>query len=329
VELLIVIAIISVLLSLISSAVWKALVTANRVRNQNEISQLSTAVESFKQKFGIYPPSRILLGEQITDYFKDGYGMSQPRSQFHQDSFAMLTTIFPRLNFRKGLFGIHWDGQRNPTGPVILEGDQCLVFFLGGIPQFDQNGKPFCSGFSTNPEDPTYHVTTKPGSDTIPLFFEFDSSRLVQRTPPSAFLSYRDTYATRNSGTPYAYFSSYKTRNGYNRYFGLPYNLGSSDCTSLNLWPYAEGPITGLSGTTLPTSWRYLNPNTFQIISAGADGTFGKGSNPTLPNPFWSPDRAGNTEANRGTLDRPAPAPPQAGLDDQSNFYDSTLGTGS
>src|SRR5438552_15412394 len=69
VELLIVIAIISVLISLISAAVWKAFVASNRVRNHNEISQLALAVENFKQKFGIYPPSRIILCEQFDFYF--------------------------------------------------------------------------------------------------------------------------------------------------------------------------------------------------------------------------------------------------------------------
>src|SRR5262249_1485200 len=43
--------------------------------------------------------------------------------------------------------GIDWlPGQ---PGPVTLEGHQCLVFFLGGIPV---NG--VCTGFSSNPANP-------------------------------------------------------------------------------------------------------------------------------------------------------------------------------
>jgi general secretion pathway protein G len=335
IELLIVVAIISVLLSLISAAVWKAVVTANRVRNQNEISQLATAVENFKQKFGIYPPSRILLGERITDYFRDGNGKSQPYSQFHLDSYAMLTTIFPRLDFSKSLF-IDWDGNRLPSPPVVLEGDQCLVFFLGGIPQVE-NGRPFCSGFSTNPVDPTYHVRN--GGDTIPPFFEFDSSRLVampqalrvnglvdgtskQGLPgiSSSHFSFLDTYGN----VPYAYFSSYKTRNGYNRYATILWSgKPSSDCASLGVWPYAEG---------LSPSARYLNPNTFQIISAGANGArlatskmkFGRGTEAGNTNAVWTPALAGNSQAIWGY-----DGDKQAGADDQSNFYDSTLATSS
>jgi prepilin-type N-terminal cleavage/methylation domain-containing protein len=325
VELLIVIAIIGLLVSLISAAVWKATATANRVRNQTEISQLATAVESFKQKFGIYPPSKILLGERITDYFKDGNAKTQPISPFHLDSYATLTTIFPRLDFSKAFF-IDWDGNRALSPPVILEGDQCLVFFLGGIPQVDGNGRPFCSGFSTNPADPTYHV--QKNGDTIPPFFEFDSTRLMvlpnQFRPASGYLSYRDTYGR----VPYAYFSSYKTRNGYNRY-----GTASSDCDTLGVWPYAES--ISAAGVN---AWRYLNPNTFQIISAGANGAlimkkntgFGRGSDPNdlaqRLDPSWTPTRAGNAQANRGYADPPPPATP-SGIDDQSNFYDAPLGT--
>src|SRR5207253_9071458 len=65
----------------------------------------------------------------------------------------------------------------------------------------------------------------------------------------SDLYSSRDTYGS----VPYAYFSSYKTRNGYNRF-------ASTDCPSLGVWPYAEA---------LTPTVRYLNPNTFQIISAG------------------------------------------------------------
>jgi hypothetical protein len=285
------------LVSLISAGVWKATVTANRVRNRSEISQLEIALESFKNKFGIYPPSQILLGERISDYNpnpKDPPALAQLKV----DSLQALTTIFPRLDFSKSFF-IDWDGNRSLSPAVILEGDQCLVFFLGGIPQVDASGRLFCSGFSTNPSDPTYHVQ-KPNTETIAPFFEFDSARLLKRTQ-SNFLSYRDTHGT----TPYAYFSSYKTRNNYNRY-------GTSDCASLKVWPYAEGA----SASGLNSTWRYQKPSNFQIISAGADGLFGRGSDPSIPNSFWTPANAGTSPASAG-----------AGQDDQANFYDTTLGT--
>lgn len=332
VELLIVIAIISVLLSLVSSAVWKAVVTANRVRNQSEISQLATAVENFKQKFVIYPPSRIVLCEIYDYYFQGNKRGNPPKSPLHADSIQFLQAIWPRINFdfqnKTGLGtgtrwnGIDWNGDGKPTpGEMWLEGDQCLVFFLGGIPGVDPTSPPgnprrFCGGFSTNPQNPAFQ-TIAVGTETIPPFFEFQSDRLIQlptsvRTSPSpsGFYSYKDTY----SNVPYAYFSSYKTSNGYNRY-------NSSDCDSLGVWPYAEG--------LLPTP-RYRNSTTFQIISAGANGLivgkknmgFGRGTDLSNPNSIWTPQLAGSSQAAWGYNNDK-----QAGVDDQSNFYDSTLGT--
>src|SRR5438105_3304780 len=98
VELLIVIAILALLVSLLSAAVWKALATSSRVRNQNEISQLAVAVENFKAKFGIYPPSRIILCEQYDYYFQGNNRGNAPKSPLHQDSILFLQQMWPRIN---------------------------------------------------------------------------------------------------------------------------------------------------------------------------------------------------------------------------------------
>ncbi len=351
VELMIVIAIISVLVSLVSAAVWKAVASANRVRNQNEIRQLALAVENFKQKYGVYPPSRIVLCEKYDYYFVNNNRASGVfKSTLHGDSVAILQQIWTRINFdflnKAGLttrgIGIDWNGNGQlDDGQVLLEGDQCLVFFLGGIPG-PPASTPFTTGFSTNPQNPAFH-TIAVGSETNAPLFEFSSDRLTRNTPRNApysvstdprnplpvaplHYSYLDTYR----GAPYAYFSSNKTRNGYNRYFSIALlsntTTPTSDCDSLGVWPYAEG-------LNPP---RYLNPNSFQIISAGANGTmqavhnmgFGQGTNLNKNSPIWSTILAGGTEANRG-YNEPVSAPPQAGIDDQSNFHESTLGSGS
>ena len=96
----------------------------------------------------------------------------------------------------------------------------------------------------------------------------------------------------------------YARDNNYNPYFST---FNSSDCASLGVWPYAEA---------LTPTPRYLKKNTFQIISAGADGMFGPGTNLTLGNAayVWS----------AGT----AVSIPQAGKDDQTNFAQSVLAAG-
>src|SRR5262249_27072662 len=98
--------------------------------------------------------------------------------------------------------------------------------------------------------------------------------------------------------------SAYKKKNGYNRYFGLAGVPGNtlSDCNTLGVWPY-RGPKD------------FLKPDSYQIVSAGADHSFGQGSPPTATVP-WTPIVASNFYPE---------GPP--GHDDQSNFYDLLLGS--
>ena len=171
---------------------------------------------------------------------------------------------------------------------MVLSGDQCLVFFLGGMVV---GSPPEAQGFSTDSRNPTRLDT-----DRIGPFYSFPSNRLSQ-VNGNGFFSYNDPY-----GTPYAYFSSYKTPNGYNRYFNL---FKNSDCFNFNnlvVWPYYS------------SAGKYHNPKSFQIISAGKDNTFGctkSGLDPSDPNPTpWSPGNASG-----------------AFEDDMSNFHDSVLGS--
>lgn len=240
VELLVVILIIAVLVSLLAGAVTRALGTANRTRNRAEIGQLASAVENFKAKFGIYPPSRIVLVES-GDYTPPAPALTQ----LYADSVATLRRLWPRL-----AFPIDWNGNGTTTQTFVLYGDQCLVFFLGGI-QDTASGRPACLGFSTSPTKPALPPTAA-NMERIGPFFEFESGRLRAIhavggvTVP--FYSYFDTYG----GAPYAYFSSYKTRNGYNRYLAL----GTSDCrifccasSSLraSTWSFTSLPVESIA----------------------------------------------------------------------------------
>src|SRR5437667_755271 len=134
--------------------------------------------------------------------------------------------MFPNIDINIWKVGIDWNGNQTLDGPYILEGDQALVFALGGIPA--RPTPPQCLGFSTNPRNPADATTT----DRIGPFFEFKSERLVLLSPSDPtnprsrqHYSYADVYSSTDgngtllSGAPYAYFSSYKTANGYNRYY--------------------------------------------------------------------------------------------------------------
>jgi hypothetical protein len=178
---------------------------------------------------------------------------------------------------------------------VVLEGDQCLVFFLGGI-----GGT---HGFSTNGANPAQNPNANPNpnpalawGDRVAPFYEFNPSRLmdpklVVPTRPSspAFPVYIDPYRK----MPFEYFSSYKQRNGYGRYSAT---FGNSDCSLVPNGAYNDGA----------TPPNYYDPEGFQIISAGRDKLFGPGG-------AW-------TQVTASTM-------PQAGRDDLTNFYDKLMGT--
>jgi prepilin-type N-terminal cleavage/methylation domain-containing protein len=374
IELLTVIAIIGVLASLLTVATMKSLRYAEDVRAHNDLRQLSdAAATAFMTKFQLpYIPSRLVLAEQINDYFTNPPTNTTFKSAVHQDSLEFLQRMWPRITELSGgnliwsvsdpsyqpspLAYIDWNGNGLPDTPeVILEGDQCLVFFLGGIPQLTTaSGVPGCLGFSASPTNPA-----APGGTRIGPFYQFDSTRLVNwnaagnnflhtgGASPNPYYSYLDAYSSAGGitnsagfltvpiarGAPYAYFSKYKSDNGYNRYAGLNMPTATlppvSDCDSLGrlftptanqanrLWPYAAN---GPTSTSTGRPFQYQNASSFQIICAGRDGKFGSGSFLTADNSHnlfvnntWTPASA------RGDTTDP-------GFDDLASFYSNNLG---
>jgi general secretion pathway protein G len=312
VELLIVVGIIAIIVSLLSSAVFRTIQAGRRAAVGSEINQLSIALETFKAKYGTYPPSRFLVSNTYTDYsVPTGDPVMDP---LRAQSLAYINQFWPRIVWS----GIDWTGGQLttiPAGGLVLQGDQCLVFFLGGIPTV-ANGVNGCLGFATNPQNPTQLG----GSFYSPFYDGFQSNRLIQRgcynnkgvlvnSPLPPFFSFQDYYQQQ----PYLYFSSGKRRNGYNP---LMLSTGAgSDAISLvdgtgnlvSIAPYYQ--------STGPT--QYLNPSSHQIICAGKDGKFGAGGILLPPTP------AGAWTSTNAAQFYPGSVP---GADDQSSFYSALLG---
>lgn len=269
VELIVVIAIIAVLAGILVVALSGAWFTGRQAQNTHDIRQLEIAVQAFKTKYGIYPPSKIYLAPtRAAINTGDGSG----------ESLGYLTRIWPRLS---ATATIDWSGGAGYAG--WLDGDQCLVFFLGGIP--DQT-TPGCLGFGTDPTNPTNFT-----NGSSPPLFDFAANRLFKRAG-SPFYSYMDIYGNAaDPSQPFVYFSSGKRSNGYEA--GLAQVIAGLN----NVRPYQR------------PAGRYLNPNTFQIISAGPDRIFAGAATGLV----WTPS-AGQWAANT------------SGHDDQSNFSGSKLG---
>jgi prepilin-type N-terminal cleavage/methylation domain-containing protein len=266
IELIVVIAIIAVLVALTTAAVVQVLNKGPEVQTRDDISQMETALATFKSKFKVYPPSYILLSNNSLDY--KPASPDDGKNWLREHSIRALNRIWPQLDWTSG---IDWSGGVSGFRNAILEGDQCLVFFLGGIPDQTNGG---CLGFATNPKNPT--AVLNPNAGRIPPFFTFPTDRLFQRNSNTqntkylpnlpatvkAFYSCQDAFKNEdasNAKVPYVYFSSNNRTNGY---------LSSTVET-----------VGGLSAYLVKTSpvTDYHNAHSFQIISAGADGLYGAG----------------------------------------------------
>jgi prepilin-type N-terminal cleavage/methylation domain-containing protein len=309
IELLVVIAIIAILAGLLLAGVMIALRKGPEVQNRNDLLQLKQALEKFKTRYGQYPPSRIRLRANIADY-------RPPKrvDALDDESVSFLALMWPQI---AGASNIPWaGGTAMPPAGFVLEGDQCLVFFLGGPPV--GNNKPgLMGGFSTNPLNPVDPTNINRKKD-----FDFEAARLFNRVGGTyPFFSYYDVYGKQ----PFIYFSSNKRPNGYVPVWlnSQKYDAGDTvtfngkfyRCNAININkqppnpPWVVTPTNSIGvdpyfSQAAPTMQFYM-PDSFQLISAGADGIFGPGGP-------W-------TEANAGAI-----APP--GRDDVVQFRDKLMG---
>jgi len=290
VELLVVMVIIGLLVSLVAAAVMRGIVEGTVTQTRVEIGKLEQGIVAFMTEFNVdYIPSFMVLRE-------DGqYQVTGPTArQSHKDTVAYLQKMFGK-NFNPAT-PCDWNGNGkiDPGADLPLQGQNCLVFLLGGVAT---PTAPFaCQGFSTNSANPAAQPVT--GEKRRGPFYQFQTTRLVPQqvaalptSPPTpvSFLTYLDPWKTQ----PYAFFSSYKTLNGY-----FTGKRGTStfpgDCPSLQVAPYFR-----LSGTTTV----FENGQSVQIISSGRDGLFDQGGQ-------WDP-----VTGKRGV-----------GEDDHSNFSRTPLG---
>jgi hypothetical protein len=286
--------------------VVKAMGTGDTVRVRSEISQLAQGIQAFKTQFQVpYVPDRIIL--------PPGYDTTTQ---------VYLKSVWPRLNQQAllgtgtGTFTIgtgaaqqtytvftYWGVNGTNNQPVVLHGDQALVFFLGG--KYDPATKT-CYGFSTDGTNPMQAVVT--GSRTGP-FYDFPPDRLAPlgngtanpEVPPNlpsepglpkravGFPSFKDIYGTQ----PYLYFSSQKAGNDYANGLAVATAQAASGWKRVNPFLLNATP-------------RFANSNGFQIVSAGKDGEFGNGGQE------WVGYAGGGAS--------------MVGADDMANFHPNTLG---
>ncbi len=272
IELLVVIAIIAVLMGLILPAVQKARNYARLTGARSEIAELEVAHATFRTDFNTpFIPSRIFLSPRNQYYLANG---KTPKNADCANTIQWLQQIFGRsINLTMSATIVHdWSGSGS-VADFTLEGPECLVFFLGGIPT-PPGSPPGCLGFSKNPSDPA-KASAGAGESRYGPYYSFNAARLVRTANPTAtnFLNYLDAYGK----TPYAYYSSYGGGNDYNA-------SSTNDCSYLSLTQTVTigstaqrvGPINAFFSGAGATQ-QYENPKSFQIICAGQDFKFGPG----------------------------------------------------
>src|SRR5689334_8953369 len=97
VELLVVIGIIALLVALTTGTVMKVLARGPELQTRNDIHQLSSAIGTFKQKFGVdTPPSTIRLGFMPNTTYYPNMTNTAADGGLDADSIAYIKRMFPR-----------------------------------------------------------------------------------------------------------------------------------------------------------------------------------------------------------------------------------------
>jgi prepilin-type N-terminal cleavage/methylation domain-containing protein len=354
IELLIVIGIIAILISLLTGAVVMVLTKMDEVKARHEIQALGNALTQFQQDFKSQRaiPSRLYLDESGTynpPANWPGFGSLTPAQQrdliqLAADSKAYISSLWPRLGSP-----YDWNGNKTLDIPYVLEGEQCLVLFLGG-----PIGAGGPMGFSTDPTDPMnvnrapvqgaqrkgpYYSFAVPRLGVMPVLFGTPAPQPVPLPWPVYYDSYSESYPDTKAliartlppdpkglDKPYAYFGSGTRSNGYNAYL---LGLGS-DCGLLVTppailpSPYNNLPVPPPAPVAYAQSLpgavaQFHKADSFQIICAGKDRVFGPGG-------YWAPSQGVSGMSSTQPTGVPGVTGAPGG-DDLTNFYDSKLGT--
>ncbi len=267
-ELLMVIVIIGILMALVLPALSGARTRARIAEVASEISQLDNAISKFKSVYNVEPPSSLYVPSV------GGTWAASDRSK--------VRAIWPQFDFAtNGGLG---------AGNFHLNGAECLVFFLGGVPT--TSTPRTLLGFSKNPRTPW----SSTGTNREGPFFEFRPDRLVD-VDGDTVVEYVDPLPDQQ--TPYAYFSS--QGRSYKRTNSVGSGLSEQD----------DFDIHGGNSNVLDFSAVYLKTLTpaqphrssgYQIISPGFDRLYGLGGVYTDGTELVNGDLNGNSIPDVGEV---------------------------
>lgn len=320
IELMVVIVILVILIGLLLPAVNSVRRTARDAEVRKEISDLEQAIAQFKVSFGIDPPSQITLYAMAADWTSTTYAPENARSS------GLIRQMWPRFDFAN--CGGSSNGMTffatGTAAPIVMNGSECLVFFLGGM--FNSSGA--LVGFAKDPAHPfSTAITNREGP-----FFEFHGARsgttFVGRLTDvnnNGIPEYHDPLPQQTN--PYVYFNaasgSYRTSNTappsppqpvlvMSAPFPAWYSWYCSSTTPVTAptWHNVDGYpamnfayFSSFSATNARASTPY-KPKGIQIISPGADTRYGIGGlfDPNAATRMSDDDRDNITNFHPGRL---------------------------
>jgi general secretion pathway protein G len=327
IELLVVLVIIGILMGLLVPVIAGAFRKGKEAAELAEIINLAGTMQKFKDQYGVYPPSSIVLYEngaydssrspyipaagQDTAVIVEAVSIQYIRRMWPQmiintDGSAVPSASIGDIN-GDGLVDNNdfydWNGDNVQNGPWYLQADECLVFFLGGLPTgqaADPQNPAGSTGFGKVPQWPSQRPVA--GASRDGPFFDMPSDRLVDRDNDGFWelLPFRKP----SLEGAYVYFSSYDGT-GYRpddlnlanepapngsatptQDFGVTWQLGNTypsppRSSSTPYYISSPGPNPYTIGVPYSTTagWvpRYHKPDGFQIISPGTGAGYGHG----------------------------------------------------
>jgi len=283
VEILVVITIIGILAGIAVPAIQGGVYRANVAAIKLEVNSIASAIDKYSLKYGDYPPD--FSDKSVIDRH---YRKVFPRMS--EDEAGLLDAMVGT--------GVSFD-------PTIIDRAEALVWCLGGYSDdiqrpFTAPGGPldwigsgtYLAATSIEKRTPTNYQIN---SDRTNKLFDFAAERLTigsvnssaALSPTNRYISSEEsgtgdlvpTYLAREGGAPFVYFDARTYRKqhatlGMNGYAGSGFGF---------VRPYISDLVKKVTTTanflSLPDalqSWQFVNPDTFQVISAGMDDSFGQ-----------------------------------------------------
>jgi len=348
IEMLVVIMIILLLVGLLLPAVQKARDAAMRAQVKSEIANIGTGIENFKTTYDVkYIPTFFILSNDYNFPPGDPWGPALTESR------EFYAKVWPKAFLPPAITGgkTGFTPLANDVFRIQLDGNQLLVFLLGGVPPASSpppgkfapwppsfNPANNRSGFLNSPTNPFGFANgaenSPPQANQAKLFFDFNPKRVDNNG------HFHDPYwkVVTDPNDPtinlsvYYYFSS-KHGNDYD-YWGRVY------APIFNPGGAAGGPTLaggyGFMNPHVGLDAKYVEPNGYQIVSAGKDQTPSAGGqllslNPRVFDPNYVWPGSGSYKAPRSGQPNAPPVPPYdptgGGNDDVSNFSPYALGS--